>query len=108
MSIQCKVSANANFLTSPIYLDIYDPTLKIIGLNMLIKCPKLERQTVASIEYVGLAETRKIKGYHDEPLKGDRKGQRSIRLNQAYRAIYVEEAGQVHLVIILEVNKHEY
>jgi len=26
----------------------------------------------------GLAEARKVKGYHDEPLKGDREGQRSI------------------------------
>ena len=38
---------------------------------------------------MGLRETRKIKGYHDEPLQGDRKGQRSIRLNKAYRAFYI-------------------
>ena len=78
--------------------------LKRLPSHVVIKL----KTWVASIEYVGLAETRKIKGYHDEPLKGDRKGQRSIRLNQAYRAIYVEEEGQVHLVVILEVNKHEY
>jgi proteic killer suppression protein len=57
----------------------------------------------------GLYEVRKISGYHDEPLKGQRKGQRSIRLTKAYRAIYREEHdGKVRLVILEEVNKHEY
>ncbi len=62
-----------------------------------------------SVELRGLREIRKIPGYHDEPLKGDRKGQRSIRLSKAYRAIYTEEHdGTVNLVVIEEVNKHEY
>ena len=62
-----------------------------------------------SIELKGLREVRKIPGYHDEPLKGPRRGQRSIRLSQGYRAIYVEEEnGSVNLVIIEEVSKHEY
>lgn len=57
----------------------------------------------------GLRETRKIKSYHDEPLIGKRKGQRSIRLNKAYRAIYRElETGEIECIEILEVNKHEY
>jgi hypothetical protein len=45
---------------------------------------------------------------HDEPLKGDRKGQRSIRLNQAYRAIYVVVSGAAQFVRVEEVNKHRY
>ena len=54
-------------------------------------------------------EARKLPGFHDEPLRGERKGQRSIRLNHAYRAIYVEEAnGITRLISIIEVNKHEY
>jgi proteic killer suppression protein len=57
---------------------------------------------------MGLAETSKIPGYHDEPLKGDRRGQRSIRLNRAYRAIYEIRGGDVAFVSIEEVNKHEY
>lgn len=62
-----------------------------------------------SVEIKGLHEVRKISGYHDEPLKGQRKGQRSIRLTKAYRAIYTEEHdGKVNLVILEEVNKHEY
>lgn len=64
---------------------------------------------VAQVELVGLAETRKRTAFHDEPLKGKRVGQRSIRLNKAYRAIYVESHdGMVHILTVIEVNKHEY
>jgi proteic killer suppression protein len=67
------------------------------------------RAWAISVEMVGLNEVRKIPGYHDEPLKGDRKGQRSIRLTKAYRAIYIQEKeGIINLVIIEEVSKHEY
>lgn len=55
----------------------------------------------------GIAEARKCKGYHDEPLKGDRKGQRSIRLSKSYRAFYIEEKDIIRITVI-EVNKHEY
>jgi proteic killer suppression protein len=53
---------------------------------------------------------RKVPGYHDEPLTGDRTGQRSIRLSRAYRAFYVIErdAVRVEFVHVTEVNKHEY
>ena len=57
----------------------------------------------------GIHEVRKIRGYHDEPLKGNRKGMRSIRLNKAYRAIYKEDIHkEIHIIWIKEVNKHEY
>ena len=46
---------------------------------------------VASVELGGIREVRKIPGYHDEPLKGKRKRQRSIRLSKHWRAIYREE-----------------
>jgi len=62
-----------------------------------------------SVELKGLREIRRIPGYHDELLKGDRRGQRSIRLTKAYRAIYSEEHdGTINLVVIEEVNKHDY
>lgn len=62
-----------------------------------------------SVEMKGLREVRKIPGYHDEPLKGDRQGQRSIRLTKSYRAIYTEERqGIVNVVLVEEVHKHEY
>jgi len=61
------------------------------------------------ITFQGLANTRKIAGYHDEPLSGNRKGQRSVRLNKAYRAIYIQKNGEkIELVTIIEVNKHKY
>ncbi len=64
---------------------------------------------VRSVELDGIDKNRKIAGYHDEPLKGDRKGQRSVRLNRAYRVIYEEtENGNIVLIGVLEVNKHEY
>ena len=57
----------------------------------------------------GLEEVRKIPGYHDEPLLGKRKGERSIRLSKSYRAIYVlKKDGSIEFVYIEEVNKHEY
>ncbi len=63
---------------------------------------------IHAVEIEGLERVRHITGYHDEPLKGTRSGQRSIRLNLAYRAIYVVEKNTVEFVNILEVNKHDY
>lgn len=56
----------------------------------------------------GLEEVRKVPGYHDEPLKGRRAGQRSIRLSRAYRAIYAIRVDDVTFVSVEEVNKHDY
>jgi len=62
-----------------------------------------------AVERLGLREVRKLSGYHDEPLKGKRKGQRSIRLSRSYRAIYVEsDNGEIKIVEVLEVSKHDY
>jgi toxin HigB-1 len=64
---------------------------------------------VDSVERDGLEETRKIPGYHDEPLQGDRRGQRSIRLNRNYRAIYeIGMDNRLEFVSIEEVTKHDY
>jgi proteic killer suppression protein len=61
------------------------------------------------VRLIGILEVRKRPGYHDEPLFGDRKGQRSIRLSAAYRAIYVEILdGRVQMIEVIEVNKHGY
>lgn len=61
----------------------------------------------ASVEISGIREVRKLFGYHDEPLYGDRQGQRSIRLNRAYRLFYIETIVGIEIIVI-EVNKHEY
>lgn len=63
---------------------------------------------VLEVEMNGLPNARKTPGYHDEPLKGNRTGQRSIRLNRAYRLFYVVRPGNVIVVKVIEVNKHEY
>jgi toxin HigB-1 len=64
---------------------------------------------VDDVEREGLEKVRKIPGFHDEPLKGDRVGQRSIRLSKAYRAIYIEEPNkEITIILVKEVNKHAY
>lgn len=93
-------------------IDIFDVKLSTKANKDLKKVPlhiALKLQAwVDAVGHKGLNEIRKIPGYHDEPLQGKRKGQRSIRLNIAYRAIYVVRAGIISFVEIQEVNKHEY
>ncbi len=59
------------------------------------------------VENLGLREVRKRPGYHDEPLHGERNGQRSVRLNRAWRLIYREVEGHIQ-ILLLEVMKHDY
>jgi proteic killer suppression protein len=80
-------------------------SLKKLPVHIIIKLQAWIDEVINS----GLNEARKITSYHDEQLKGDRIGQRSIRLNKAYRAIYiVEKDKNVRFVEILEITKHEY
>ena len=79
----------------------------------LLRVPEIIRKKlkvwIDIVERVGLAQARQIKGFHDEPLKGQRQGQRSIRLNRSYRAIYVILSdGSVDFIRVEEVNKHDY
>ena len=93
--------------------DIFDIHLSLKAKKDLKKVPlsiavKLQIW-VDAVGHYGLSEVKKIPGYDDEPLKGKRKGQRSIRLNIAYRAIYtINKSGIIKFVEIKEVNKHEY
>ena len=57
-----------------------------------------------AVEAYGLEEFRKVPGYHDEPLKGKRAGQRSICLSRAYRAVYVISGGALEFVSAEEVH----
>jgi proteic killer suppression protein len=66
------------------------------------------RRWADAVEHEGLEAVRKVPGFHDEPLGGDRKGQRSIRLSRAYRAFYMIKNGSVVAVEVIEANKHEY
>jgi proteic killer suppression protein len=80
---------------------------KIIKLPPQIQ--KKFRIWIKQIEIVGLENVRKIKGYHDEPLTGDRLGQRSIRLNIAYRAFYIEiSRNKIEIAEVSDINKHKY
>lgn len=63
---------------------------------------------VEEVEVRGIEEVRKLPGYHDEPLKGYWLGFRSIRLSRSYRAIYQIQEAQIKVILIVEVNKHEY
>lgn len=63
---------------------------------------------IAAVEWEGLEEVRKVSGYHDEPLIGQRLGQRSIRLSRSYRAIYEVKVASIEFVSIEEVSKHDY
>ena len=75
------------------------------------KIPKNLQQKIQlwifDLEGFGMRTVRLKKGYHDEPLQGDRWGQRSIRLNSAYRLIYQVIEDEVH-ILLLEVHKHDY
>jgi proteic killer suppression protein len=67
------------------------------------------RSWLVAINKAGLEETRKRPGWHDEPLSGNRKGERSIRLNKQWRAIYIiKSKGQIEFVEVKEINPHEY
>lgn len=64
------------------------------------------------VESQGLKIARSSKGFHDEPLRGERKGQRSIRLNIQWRAIYETKieygVEKIELVEVIEVTPHKY
>ncbi len=79
--------------------------------KQLSKVPDFIRKKVIFwiflVETKGLAEVMKSSGFHDEPLKGTRRGQRSVRMNRAYRLIYREIENRIHIEL-LEVTKHAY
>lgn len=63
---------------------------------------------IEAVENDGLEIVRKLPGYHDEPLLGKRRGQRSIRLSRHYRAIYVIKSNfDIKFILIEEVNRHD-
>jgi len=64
---------------------------------------------IDAVEEDGLEATRRVPGFHDEPLKGNRQGQRSIRLSRQWRAIYeIRSGGGIQLVSVEEVTPHVY
>jgi len=55
----------------------------------------------------GPTSLRRIKGFHDETLKGSWKGYRSSRLTKQWRVIYKVE-GQTCRVYVERVTPHDY
>lgn len=93
--------------------NIYSVRVTKKALENLEKVPpgiaKKFRAWIKAIKTYGLMEVRKTKSFHDELLQGVRFGQRSIRLNRAYRVFYIEKRGGIiELIEVLEVNKHDY
>ncbi len=67
------------------------------------------RAWIFAVSKSGVDEVRKQSGWHDEPLLGSRKGQRSIRLNKQWRAIYIiKNDGSIEFIEVMEVTPHEY
>ncbi len=61
------------------------------------------------IEEHGLSILRKIKGYHDEKLKGNMKSYRSSRLNKKWRVFYqVSKDGTIEIVDVVKITPHDY
>lgn len=48
----------------------------------------------------GPSGLKQIKGFNDEPLKGEWKGHRSSRLNLQYRVIYKIENEELHVKVV--------
>ena len=55
----------------------------------------------------GPAGLRKIKGFHDEALRGEWKGHRSSRLGLQYRVIYKTLKDRV-LIQVVNLSPHDY
>jgi proteic killer suppression protein len=65
---------------------------------------ELWRELVAQY---GVLQVRKTPGFHDEPLRAPRAGQRSIRLSLQWRAIYLVSETRLKILVI-EITPHKY
>lgn len=94
-------------------MEIYDVDLSAKAKKQLRGIPEHIRTKfqgwIKAVAKQGLRSVQRMPGYHDEPLKGQRRGQRSIRLSRAYRAIYViKNNEEIEFILVEEVNKHDY
>ena len=55
----------------------------------------------------GPAGLRRIKGFHDEALRGEQKGNRSSRLSDKYRVIYKVNATEIYVQVV-SLTAHDY
>jgi len=80
--------------------------LKII-LKLPIKVVKHYELWKRIVELEGPTGLKKIKGFHDEALKGKWKGFRSSRLTKQWRIIYCIEKNKLEAYVI-DINAHDY
>jgi proteic killer suppression protein len=71
----------------------------------VIRQYRLRVYTLIHIEK--LEDLRQLRGWNLEQLKGDRKGQYSLRLNDQYRLILTpKDNNSIKIVLINEISKH--
>lgn len=64
---------------------------------------------VKAVEFDGMENVKKLSGYHDEKLKGEWEGFRSVRLTKVYRVFYCElKKEEFYIVRVVKVSRHEY
>lgn len=64
---------------------------------------------VVTVEGNGLPYARSLRGFNDEKLMGRNENERSIRLNDQYRAEYVVDTqGEIKFVNVFDVHAHKY
>ncbi len=78
------------------------------------QCRKIPKQVLKKYELWkdlifrhGVNILKEFPGFNDELLKGNRKGQRSSRLNDQYRVIYRVDGEKIS-VFVLEISPHKY
>ena len=68
----------------------------------------IERAARRRLEYLDsvstLAELTAVPGYRLEALKGDRRGQHSVRINDQWRICFTWEDGEAHDVEIVDYH----
>ena len=77
--------------------------LKILPIDILKRYEKWKDIVAIS----GPKGLKLIKGFSDEPLRGEWKGHRSSRLNIQYRIIYKIEKEEL-FVKVVKVTAHDY
>ena len=88
---------------------------KILEHKRIMKvCKKLPKNVLKKYELWkdivfrhGPEKLKEFSGFNDEMLGGQRKGQRSSRLNKQFRVFYSVEDGAV-TVYVIDINPHEY
>ena len=82
--------------------------------NILRRVRKMPKQVLKRyeiwkdiVQLSGPAGLRLIRGFNDEPLRGDWRGHRSSRLGGQYRVIYKVDKNRV-LVMVIDLIAHDY